>query len=255
LVNFSIEEVSAAQQAALSQWALRPFTFSLGNALFNFESSVIVPTEIYTIPKLKKSARLSPMNALIELTSSPANDIFVDWPEFHTGVAAALQIRGDCQDVNSSWIVFNQVKSVEVTKVDTSHAGFIYGLGLLGHLKKLDSSDSLRNYFLPQHEILSVGHLLGLAAAHIGSRHPQITNMLSVHLPSMLPNQSIELNTGFVLKTGAMIGYGLLHFSHPSQYKFDKVFSEIDQVEVTENSTENSGNGSYLIGCGFSLVS
>lgn len=223
--------------------------------MVGFECSEIVPTEVFTIPKIQKSARLPPLNSLIEYVVPPESDI-MDWPDFHVGVAAALQIKRDCPDVTSSWIVFNQVKSGDGQAVlDSAHAGFIFGLGLLGHLKKLESADSLRNYFLPQFEIMSVGHLLGLAVAHIGTKHAQITNMLSVHLPSMLPNHSVELSAGSILKTGAMVGYGLVHFEHPTQYKYDKVLVEIESLQVSENSIENSGKDSYIIGCGFSLVS
>lgn len=221
--------------------------------MIDFECSDIVPTEVFAIPKIQKSARLPPLNSLIEYIVSPESDI-MDWPDFHVGVSAALQIKRDCPDVTSSWIVFNQVKSTDGPALDAAHAGFIFGLGLLGHLKKLESADSLRNYFLPQFEIMSVGHLLGLAVAHLGTKHSQITNMLSVHLPSMLPSHSVELSPGSILKTGAMVGYGLVHFEHPSQYKYDKVLIEIEKLEVSDNSIENCGKDSYMIGCGFALV-
>lgn len=225
--------------------------------MLQFNSADIVPTEVFCIPKINKSARLPPLNSLVELVV-PAGSDMMEWPEFHGGVAAALQIKRNCPDLNSSWIVFNQSKSTDGPNlIDSAHAGFIFGLGLLGHLKKLDSADSLRNYFLPGFEILSVGHLLGLAAAHIGSKHSQITNMLSVHLPTMLPAHSVELSSGSVLKAGAMIGYGLIHFQHPTQYKLDKVLLEMESLScsVTENSNENSGNESYMNACGFALVS
>jgi anaphase-promoting complex subunit 1 len=222
--------------------------------MFEFNSADIIPTEVFPIPQLIKAARVPPLNSLIELLVPPESDA-VEWPEFHSGVASALKIKRNCPDLNSSWIVFNQSKSADgPNQIDSAHAGFIFGLGLLGHLKKLDSADSLRNYFLPGFEILSVGHLLGLAAAHLGSRNTQITNMVSVHLPSMLPAHSVELSSGSILKAGAIVGYGLLHFQHPTQYKLDKVLKELESFSFSENSIENAGNESYMNACGFALV-
>ncbi|KAJ3345024.1 Anaphase-promoting complex subunit 1, partial [Kappamyces sp. JEL0680] len=250
--SMSIEEIGAVQQSALATWSGRPFALPLGKALLNFEASDVVPTEAFPIPKINRSARLPPLNSLIEYGIQACPEV-IEWPEFHMGVASALEIKQDCKDVTSSWIVFNQAKGAEGNVLDAAHAGFIFGLGLQGHLKKLDSADSLRSYFLPQFDVLSVGHLLGLAAAHIGSRSSQITSMLIVHIPSMLPSHSVELAAGSILKTAAMIGYGLIHFEHPSQYKFDKVLAEIETVRIGENAPENSGNESYAIGCGFAL--
>ncbi|KAJ3276875.1 Anaphase-promoting complex subunit 1 [Terramyces sp. JEL0728] len=250
--NMSIEDINAVQQNVLAIWVQKVFALPFGQALFNYESANIVPAQVFPIPTINKSARLKPLGSLVEYAIPPNSEI-MEWPEFHTGVASALQISKECEDINSSWIVFNQKKSATGPVIDSSHAGFIFGLGLLGHLKKLDSADSLRNYFMPQYELITVAHLLGLACSYIGTMNEKVSHMLAVHLPSMLPNHSIELQTGSLLKTGAMIGYGLLHLAKPSQYKYDKIMSEIASIKFKESAIENAGNDLYVIGCGFAL--
>jgi anaphase-promoting complex subunit 1 len=63
-------------------------------------------------------------------------------------------------------------------------AGFLFGMGLNGHLKKIESTDSLRYYLLPQFEMVSVGLLLGLGVSFIGTRSSRIIQMISVHIVS-----------------------------------------------------------------------
>ncbi|KAJ3316082.1 Anaphase-promoting complex subunit 1 [Boothiomyces sp. JEL0838] len=247
-----IEDITAVQQSVLSVWIQKVFALPFGQAMLKFETAEIVPAQVFPIPAISKSARLLPLGTLVEYIIPPNSEI-MEWPEFHIGVASALQISKECQDIDSSWIVFNQKKSATGPVIDSSHAGFLFGLGLLGHLRKLESADSLRNYFMPQYELITLSHLLGLACSFIGTMNEKVSHMLEVHLPSMLPNHSIELQTGHMLKTGAMVAYGILHLAKPSQYKYDKILSEINSISFKESAVENAGNDLYVIGCGFAL--
>ena len=251
--TMSVEEISAAQQTALGSWTQNHFPLNVGLGMLNFESAVIIPTEIYRIPKLKCSARLPPMNALIEL-SVPASSDVLDWPDFHGGVAAALEIRSDCLDVDSSWIVFNQSTKDGKAILDAKHGGFIFGLGLTKHLRKLESADSLRNYFLPQFQVLSIGHLLGLAVAYIGQRSEVVLSMLSVHIPSLLPNNAMELSNSQLLKSGAIVGYGLVNLCTPTQYALSRAFAELKTIKHEELNKDNDYGNLYAVSCGFSIV-
>jgi hypothetical protein len=252
--DMSVEDIQLAQQRALQKYSQKYFTLSLGRALLYFESNSIVQTEVYKIPAVNCRARLPPLNASIQLNTT-SNPEILDWPEFHAGVSAGLEIKSNCKDLTSSWIVFNQGKCDEGNKIiDPAHGGFILGLGLSGHLKKLESVDSLRNYFT-QYEIVTVGHLLGLSFAYKGSGNINVSNMLIVHLPAMLPNQAIDLCPGYNLKAAAIFGYGLVHLESPTNYKYDKILSEIEKTTHSENAAENIGSDTYIISSGFSLVS
>ena len=186
-----MDEISKVQQEALTVWVQRQFALPVGRGMFNYASLNIVSTEIFPIPELVKTARMPPTNSLVQL-DIPLDCRILDWPEYHMGVASALQITPDCKDVTGSWIMFNQSKTESKNNaIDSSHAGFIFGLGLSGHLKKFQSKDSLRGFLNPHQELVCVGHLLGLCASFIGTRDAQITKLITVHLPNFEPDQSV----------------------------------------------------------------
>ena len=250
----SVEEISVAQQSALSNWTQSSFPLRIGLGMFTFESKVAIATEKYPVPDLNLSAKLPPLNCIISL-AIPTSSNLLDWPHFHTGAAAALEIRSDCLDIDSSWIVFNHSSTIaNGISSDAKHGGFIFGLGLTKHLRKLDAADSLRNYFLPQHEVLTVGHLLGLSVAYLGERNKVVTSILSVHIPSLLPMNAMELSSGYILKSGAVVGYGLVNLQSPTKYSYNRIFSELRNITHRESSIENAANDLYAVSCGFSIV-
>ncbi|KAI8901653.1 hypothetical protein BC833DRAFT_576741 [Globomyces pollinis-pini] len=251
--DLSTDDVSQIQQAALAIWMDRNFSLGVGRGMIEFESAVIVPTETFPVPKILRSARLPPLNAMVEYIVPTASTI-MDWPEFHMGVATALRIRSDCPDLDSAWIVFNQKSNAQEERaIDCAHAGFLFGLGLTGHLTKLEVSDSLSNYWNPNNQMLAMAHLLGLATAYIGTKKRKINSLLSVNIPALIPTNIVEFASGYILRTGAIVGYGLLNFSSSSQFQFDKVLKELLRQVKTDSVTEQSGIECYLIGCGFSL--
>ena len=250
----SVEEISVAQQSALRNWTQTSFPLRIGLGMLTFESKVAIATEKYPVPELNLSAKLPPLNCIISLAIPTGSDLLY-WPHFHTGAAAALEIRSDCLDIDSSWIVFNHSSTIaNGISPNAKHGGFIFGLGLTKHLKKLDSADSLRNYFLPQHEVLTVGHLLGLSVAYLGERNKVVTSILSVHIPSLLPMNAMELSSGYILKSGAVVGYGLVNLQSPTKYSYNRIFSELGNITHRESSIENTANDLYAVSCGFSIV-
>ena len=69
----------------------------------------------------------------------------LNWPEFHNGAAAALRLcppgcgPSDEGELGRNWIVYNKPRSRQ-----HSHAGFLLGLGLNGHLLTLANTDLYR---------------------------------------------------------------------------------------------------------------
>lgn len=180
--------------------------------MLTFNSLPHLPTAIHPIPKLTKTATLLPMN--IKVTSS----VLVVWPYFHNGVAEALRLHHG--GVESSWIVFNH-------RADVGHAGFVFGLGLTGHLKVLETSESLR-VFLRNEPLLSMAHLLGLSVCWRGSSRGDIEKMITVHLSSE--------GHDWRLKTGGVLGFGILHMGRGD----GRIWKVIER-----------GHEPFDLGCGF----
>lgn len=258
----SAEDIATAQQKLITKWTNRMFAIPLGKSMFDFDSAIIVTTDAFVIPSVPISIKVPPLNVAVELAVIPQSDM-LDWPEFHLGASAGIQIRQDCPGIDSSWIVFNQIKDKEgKSSVDAKHgitkiltiAGFLFGIGLLGHLKYMASSDQLRYYLLPQYEMISVGLLLGLGVSFLATRSGRITQMVAVHVPSMLPANSSSLNTASITRTAAIVSYGLLHFGSNSRNEIEKILFDFEKAKYSESEVENSNTQSYLVGCGFSLV-
>ena len=172
------------------------------------------------------------------------------------GASCGILIRRDCSDIDSSWIVFNQPKPDENLSdiSQNKHAGFLLGIGLMGHLRKMAHSDALRYYLLPQNEMLSIGLLLGLGSSFFGKRDHGVTDIISVHIPAMLPPNSASLNTASFTRTAAVVAYGLVHFGSKCRQSTHKLMNEMSQAKFAELDPENLHTECYIAGCGFALV-
>jgi hypothetical protein len=78
-------------------------------------------------------------------------------------------------------------------------------LDLLGHLKEMLTWPLLT----PNHDLTSVGVLLGLLVANVGSGNQHITKLLAVHTPVLLPTPTVDLNVSLLAQAA---GYLVLVF-------------------------------------------
>ncbi len=118
-------------------------------------------------------------------------------------MAAGLRLAAcpDSQDIDSTWIAFNQPPGpaaagggtpAEAATAETEHAGLIMALGLTGHLGKLSKLDSFE-YLMKGSEPISIGLLLGVAATHLATMDVLVTKKLATQLEALLPPSATEL--------------------------------------------------------------
>ncbi len=118
-------------------------------------------------------------------------------------MAAGLRLAAcpDSQDIDSTWIAFNQPAGpaagggstpAEAATAETEHAGLIMALGLTGHLGKLSKLDSFE-YLMKGSEPISIGLLLGVAATHLSTMDVLVTKKLATQLEALLPPSATEL--------------------------------------------------------------
>jgi anaphase-promoting complex subunit 1 len=91
-----------------------------------------------------------------------------------------------------------------------SHAGVLLALGLQGHLRILAATDVYR-YLAQEHDVTTVGVLLGMAAAHHGTLNPVISKMLYLHIPARHPPSFPELELPPLVQSAALMAVGLLY--------------------------------------------
>ncbi|KAI6017045.1 hypothetical protein EDC04DRAFT_2902833 [Pisolithus marmoratus] len=120
------------QQHQVVRLAERTLALPYGRAMFTFGTVQTVTREAYVIPKMEFSVRIQPSNVIATPEPGKIPLECTNWGEFHNGVAAGLRIGPGARGVESSWIAFN--KPSELTP---QHAGFLFGLGLIGHLKEM----------------------------------------------------------------------------------------------------------------------
>ncbi|KAJ3609963.1 hypothetical protein NHX12_022057 [Muraenolepis orangiensis] len=189
----------------LLQLCQRTMSLPVGRGLFSLFSYQPVPTQPLPVPKLNLTGRAPPRSTMVDLSSGnidvPAN--MTSWSSFHNGVAAGLKIAPASQ-VDSAWIAYNKPKSPELAN---EYAGFLMALGLNGHLTKL-ATLNIHDYLTKGHEMTSIGLLLGVSSAKLGTMDMSITRLLSIHIPALLPPTSTELDVPHNVQVAAVLGIG-----------------------------------------------
>lgn len=179
------------QERQLFAVCTRTMALPMGRAMFSMRTCTPIATESLTIPKLCLSGRESSKGAAVELQQIEVPANMNQWPLYHNGVAAGLQITAESRDVDSTWIVYNKPKVLPEGSAE--HGGFLMALGLNGHLKSLTFM-VIYEYLVKCEEMTSIGLLLGIAAAHAGTQDVTSTKLLSVHIEALLPATALELD-------------------------------------------------------------
>uniref|UniRef100_A0A8U8B5V0 Anaphase-promoting complex subunit 1 n=1 Tax=Geospiza parvula TaxID=87175 RepID=A0A8U8B5V0_GEOPR len=220
----SDHEYIEEKENRLLQLCQRTMALPVGRGMFTLFSYHPVPTEQLPIPKLNLTGRAPPRNTTVDLNSGnidvPPN--MACWASFHNGVAAGLKIAPASQ-IDSAWIVYNKPKIAELAN---EYAGFLMALGLNGHLTKL-ATLNIHDYLTKGHEMTSIGLLLGVSAAKLGTMDMAITRLLSIHIPALLPPTSTELDVPHNVQVAAVVGIGLVYQGTAHRHTAEVLLAEI----------------------------
>jgi anaphase-promoting complex subunit 1 len=176
-----------AQQECLLAVVGRQVSCSLGRAAFSVRTLHPAITQHVCIPALCVRGRVRQAQEC-RLNSNEFALTNFNWPQFHNGVAAGLQIvdspigpKGTCipfcgvqlwtigvdssaQTIDNTWIVYN----MPAGQLAPSDAGLLFGLGLNGYLWRLNTF-TIHEYLTKRDVFTGVAVLLGCAASKIGS--------------------------------------------------------------------------------------
>ena len=235
----------------------RTLAVSSGRGMMNFSARVPLLTEKIVVPAFTLQCVMKPKTG--NSTSFQAVTLSADkvsftedkvcWAFFHNGVSSGLMISSRAIGVDTSWILYN--KPLELTN---RHAGFLFALGLNGHLRALANWAAFK-YLTPKHTMTSIGLLLGLAASHIGTMDTLITRLLSVHVTRLLPPGAAELNLSPMTQTAGIMGIGLLYRSSQHRRMSEVMVSELENLDPEEGISEEAilRDEGYRLAAGFSL--
>ncbi|XP_059501188.1 anaphase-promoting complex subunit 1 isoform X1 [Stegostoma tigrinum] len=247
--EMSDHEYIEEKENRLLQLCQRTMALPPGRGMFTLFSYHPVPTEPLPIPKLNLTGRAPPRNTTVDLNSGnidvPPN--MASWASFHNGVAAGLKVAPASQ-IDSAWIVYNRQKNTELTN---EYAGLLMALGLNGHLSKLTTM-SIHDYLSKGHEMTSIGLLLGISAAKLGTMDISVTRLLSIHIPALLPPTSTELDVPHNLQVAAVMGIGLVYQGTAHRHIAEVLLTEIGRPPgpEMENCTDRE---SYSLASGLAL--
>lgn len=211
------------QEKYLYALCTRTMALPVGRGMFTLRTSAPINTEQLPIPRLCLTGKAPPRGTTVELKNIDIPTNMNLWPLFNNGVATGLCIHPGATNVDSTWIVYNKQQQGEF---GIEHSGFLMALGLNGHLKNL-APFSLYEYLVECHETTSVGLLLGLSATYRGTMNVSMTKLLSLHVETLLPPTSIELNVQQNVQVAALMGVGLVYQETNHRHIAHALLSEI----------------------------
>ena len=98
---------------------------------------------------------------IVNMTHIEVAQNITHWPLFHNGVAASLAINRHACDMGDNWIRSQILKNNDITN---EQAGFLYGLGLIGHFKNLPKS-LIYSLLQKANELTMMASLLGICVS------------------------------------------------------------------------------------------
>ena len=247
--HWSDTELLEAQQELAKVVATRTLSVSLGRGLIFYSSRVPLLTEKLPIYGFTLSCVMKPANTTVTADRNLYSEEKVSWAFFHAGVEAGLRISKNAAGIDTSWILFNKPHEFK-----NRHAGFLFALGLNGHLKSIAKWVAFR-YLTPKHTMTSIGLLLGLSASYIGTMDTLITRLLSVHVTRMLPAGAAELNISPLTQTSGIMGIGILYCNSQHRRMSEIMLSEMENIEAGDisNPLDSLRDEGYRLAAGFAL--
>jgi anaphase-promoting complex subunit 1 len=234
--------VAKHQQDLAFRIAERTMALAMGRAIFTFGSVTHVTNDTYRVPKLEYSVRMLPMNVVVAPDPTKVQPDATHWAEFHNGVAAGLRIAPSSHPIASSWITFHKP-----SELSPEHAGFLYGLGLTGHLKSMLTWHTF-TYLTPKHDLTSIAVLLGLSAAWKGTGNRHVRKLLAIHTPALLPKSSMELNIPLLTQAAGISGVGLLYMGTAHRRMAEVCLGEMYKKDASSiTSTANATKEAYVV--------
>lgn len=233
------------QRYIASKISLRTMTTPIGRGAVFTNSRKPLITEGFPIPKMNFNTTFIPDDITVTIESVQLSQDLTDWGYFHNGASSGLTVSKKFNEISGSWVVFNRPP-----QLNAQHAGFLLGLGLNGHLKKLEEWH-IYNYLSPKHSFTSIAMLLGMSASLRGTMDLKLTKVLSIHVVALLPQGSTNLNVKLPVQTAGLIGIGLLYLGTQHRRMTEMLLSQISStIEINDKKIVSEA---YQLAAGIAL--
>lgn len=236
----------AEQQKTLVYYSNRTLSLPVGNAIFLFRAAARPRSQATSIPKIDLSAKFIPQPAVVQLSAESLAPEQKTWPYFHSGVAVALHVAWGRDDFDASEYIFNKPH-----ELNARHAGLLLGLGLTGQIRSLGTFQAFK-YMDPKHEYTSVGLLLGLGTAYLGTADPKVTSALAVHISALHPPSALHLNISLIIQSSALVGFGFLHIATRNRKLADSILRDMTKIHLLGTEHPDGCREGYALASAFS---
>ena len=244
----SEEDIAAQQKAQAGMLISRTLALPVGQGMLTYATSSAVITTAFDIPPIETTVKTAREGGTQVVPGPVLEPEMSTWPDFANGVAQVLQIRADSNGIDNSWIAYNKPRDLTA-----SHGGFLLGLGLTGHLRKM-TRWLIYQYFDARHEPTSVGLLLGLGASHLASCDPRLTNTMSLHVHALLPHGSRDLHSSPLIQSAALVGIGLLYLGSGNRSMAEVALSEVSRQCSSEEAPTEAQAYAFAAAMTFGLI-
>ncbi|KAN0065480.1 Anaphase-promoting complex subunit 1 [Thecaphora frezii] len=232
---------------AVAAMTERTKAIPVGRAMLFMASRPFHVTRTWQIPHLCLGVKVVPRGVLVE-PDAKADAASLEWPEFHNGVASILEISVARRSrIDSKWI-FSHLGEEPTAK----HAGFLFGLGLTKHLPALTPVHVFR-YLKTRHNLLTIGFLLGLAAAAVGTGDPTARHLLGMQLVAFLPSGSAPLNLSIMTQTAGLLAMGLVFLGSNHRWTANRMLQQIGAAESPISGVQSQYREAYSLSAGLAL--
>lgn len=238
-------ELPAAQSEHVLALAQRTLALPVGHGIFFFRATARPRSVGISIPKMELSARVLPGTSFATPDVEALAPEEKTWPYFHSGVATALHIAWSNDDFDASEYTFHRP-----AELNGRHGGFLLGLGLAGQIRSIGTYQAFK-YLDPKHEYTSVGLLLGLGAAYLGTADVKVSSTLSVHTAALHPPTAVPLNVVLSIQAAGLFGIGLLHVASANRRIADNILRDLSQTHITGTEHPDGCLEAYAISSGF----
>ncbi|TPX44078.1 hypothetical protein SeMB42_g04443 [Synchytrium endobioticum] len=242
--------VVAAEKFLAEELARAVYARTVGRGIFAFATCQPQLQESFPIPPIRIQAIFSHSANVTKFEESHSPSV-TDWPQFHNGVASALRISPQAEGIDGHWITYNK----SPYNLDTMHAGFLLGMGLTGHLRKLEATQAY-NYMRSKHEATSIALLLGLCTSYAGTGEEVATKLVQIHVPGVLPPQSTisVLNFSSPVITTSILALGYLYSGTMTRQYAEVFLAEIGRTDLSgDQPPAMAGAEGYALASGAAL--
>lgn len=217
-------ERQADALAAARAMAARTMALAVGRGMFRLASRPLASTGTWTTPRICLAVRTLPDGGTLR-AADVADAAEREWPEFHNGVASALELAPRAR-VDSDWIFAHAGR-----RSSAAHAGFLLGLGLRGFLRTLGRVHAYR-YLAPRHALTTTGLVLGLGASFRASADPAARQLMAVHAAAFLPAGSIPLRLDTPTQAAGLLGMGLVFAGTDHRWTAERLVTELEHPRL-----------------------